>query len=303
MSASTELDPTFVSLLADPRVTLRPPPPSLSMKDYRQRLDRPMAAVAGPAIWSVRSDETEAIRRRIYRPTAQTHGTILFFHGGGFVVGSLDTHDALCRSLAAASGASVVAVEYRLAPEAPFPAACDDCRSALQRVAGIEPGDIGKLAVCGDSAGGYLAAMTALYAARQGIRIDALGLFYPVVAPACETESWRTLGADHMLTRDWMRWAWASYLGDAGSLAADVDLLRADLASLPPTHIITAAFDPLRDEGEALGAAIRTSGGVVTMTRYEGMIHGFASLPMLTPMADRAITEMGRKLFVNNSVD
>jgi acetyl esterase len=286
------LDPAFAALLADPRVTLRPPTPGRTMAAYRDRLDRPMAAVAGPPIFAVAAADTlEGVPLRIYRPAPETETTILFVHGGGFVTGSLDTHDALCRTLATTSGATVVAVGYRLAPEAPRPAALDDCRSALQwTVACFGP----RVALCGDSAGGYLASMTALRAESDGIAVAALGLFYPVVSPSCATDSWVTLGAGHMLTREWMHWAWHTFLGDAASaFGPNADLLATDLSRLPPTHVATAAFDPLRDEGEALAAAIVARGGEATLTCYAGMIHGFASLPMLTPVANRAIASMG----------
>ncbi len=295
MEDPAPLDPAFAALLADPRTALRPPDKGVEMTDYRRRLDRPMVAVVGPEIFSVVAAETaEGVPLRVYRPipgtASNSMAAILFMHGGGFVTGSLDTHDALCRMLAAASGATVIAVGYRLAPEAPWPAALNDCRSALRWAAAA----VGRrIALCGDSAGGYLASMTALHAEAEGVAITALGLFYPVVSPGCATGSWATLGTGYMLTRTWMRWAWRAFLGDA---AVDADLLAVDLRRLPPTHIVTAAFDPLRDEGKALAAAIVAHGGEVTLTCYPGMIHGFASLPAMTPMADRAITEMANAL-------
>jgi acetyl esterase len=285
------LDPAFAALLADPRVTLRPPTLGRTMAAYRDRLDRPMAAVAGPPIFAVAAAETlEGVPLRIYRPAPETETTILFVHGGGFVTGSLDTHNALCRTLAMTSGATVVAVGYRLAPEAPRPAALDDCRSALRwTVTRFDS----RVALCGDSAGGYLASMTALHAEADGTAVAALGLFYPVVSPGCATDSWARLGTGHMLTREWMQWAWNAFLGNG---TADADLLATNLTRLPPTHVVTAAFDPLRDEGEALAEVIAARGGKATLTCYAGMIHGFASLPMLTPTADRAIAAMGRAL-------
>lgn len=248
-----------------------------------------MAATRGPDVRKIATIGVagggRGLRLRVYEEAASTWGTILFVHGGGFVIGSLGTHDALCRSLAVATGARVVAVEYRLAPEHPFPAAREDCLAALGWVdATNEPGH--PVAICGDSAGGYLAVELALTAARP---VSALGLLYPVVASMCATASWEALGTGHLLTRAWMRWAWSAYLG-AG--AADASLLGAGLASLPPTHILTAACDPLRDEGEALAAAIVRAGGCATASRYDGMIHGFASLPALTPRAGDAVAEI-----------
>lgn len=292
------LDPAFADFLADPRVALEPPAEDMTMADYRRRLDRPMAAVSGPSIFAVEDARAVPdVPLRIYRPANDPVSTILFIHGGGFVTGSLDTHDALCRTLASASGADVIAVDYRLAPESPFPAALDDCRAALGWVA--KRG--GTIALCGDSAGGHLATMTALAAARDGIAINALGLFYPVVSPRCDSSSWQRLGVGHMLTECWMRWAWAAYIG--GGDPSKSDLIHTDLRDVPPTHIITAAYDPLRDEGDALARAIRDAGGTATISHYPGMIHGFASLPMLTPSADQAIADMADALLVNVCVD
>lgn len=297
------LDPAFAALLSDPRVALRPPAADTAMAAYRNRLDRPMAAVVGPAGVSVESGVAGGVPLRRYCARATPTGTLIFLHGGGFVVGSLDTHDALCRALAIRSGAAVVAVAYRLAPEAPFPAAPDDCWAVLRAVLEDSPIKGGQIAVCGDSAGAYLATTTALRAGREGIRLDALGLFYPVVSPSCASRSWDRFGNGHMLTRDWMRWAWRGFAGDANPADPTFDLLQADLRGLPPTHILTAEFDPLRDEGEALAKAIRAAGGSATESCYAGMIHGFASLPMLTPKADDAIAEMAHHLIVNNGVD
>lgn len=303
MISAAPLDPAFAAMLADPRVDLRPPADALSIQAYRTRLDAPLAALTGPPIRSVDQARTEGgIDLRFFRPATATDAQILFLHGGGFVAGSLDTHDALCRSLAIASDATVVAVDYRLAPEAPFPAALDDCRAALRYLIDRRPADTAWMAVCGDSAGAHLATMLAIDAASADIRLDALGLFYPVVAPACDTASWQQLGTGHLLTRTWMRWAWSVYRGDTTD-ETTLDLLRRDLAGVAPVHIITAAFDPLRDEGEALAVRIRRAGGRATLSRFEGMIHGFASLPMLTPAADAAIVQMAKALSVNSSVD
>lgn len=286
-------DPAFAPLLDDPRTALRPPADGVSMIEYRCRLDTPMAAVRGPAVATV---ETIAIgtgvRVRVYATSAEPNGTILLLHGGGFVIGSLETHDAMCRTLAVADGARVVAVEYRLAPEYRFPAAPEDCRAALRWLVG-RYGE-GGIALCGDSAGGHLAVGLARYAAAEEIAIAALGLLYPVVMPACDGESWARFGTGHILTRDWMRWAWSAYLGDADPVASQASLLSAALSHLPPTRIIVAECDPLRDEGEALGRSIADAGGTVYLTCASGMIHGFASLPMLSPAAGDVLLELAR---------
>lgn len=249
-----------------------------------------MSAVTGPEGLSVETVDIGSPCRplllRDYRPPFAAPGAILLIHGGGFVIGSLDTHDALCRTLALASGRRVVAVAYRLAPEAPFPAARDDCRAAL---AWLETDADGPIALCGDSAGGHLATRTALDARAGGKVVAALGLLYPVVDPGCAGASWDAYGEGHVLTRDWMRWAWAAYLAGADPADPCFAVLHDDLSRLPPTLVVTAGCDPLRDEGEALVPAIVAAGGRGELRRMDGMIHGFASLPMLTPRADEAI--------------
>ncbi len=186
----------------------------------------------------------------------------------------------------------VVAVGYRLAPEAPFPAAVEDCSEALTWVDRTQPRSGRGVALCGDSAGGHIALGTALRAAHAGLQLAALGLLYPVVDPNCSTDSWKRFGANHILTIEWMRWAWSVYLGGADLSAPEVSLLRANLLALPPTYIVSAGCDPLCDEGEALGAAIVAAGGRATVSRATGMIHGFASLPGLTSKSEMALREL-----------
>lgn len=288
-------DPVFAPLLADPRTALRPPRDGLDLDEYRRRLDTPMAAVRGPDLHAVeilgRDATGVGVPMRVYAPVESPTATILFIHGGGFVMGSLETHDAMCRTLAKATAARVVALDYRLAPESPFPAARDDCRAALHWAA-TTAGAGAPLAICGDSAGGHLAVGTALSVGADGISIAALGLLYPVADPVLASPSWAEFGAAHVLTRAWMAWAWTAYLGGADPALPAFTLRRADLAGLPPTRIVTAACDPLRDEGEALGAAIVAAGGQASVTCTPGMIHGFASLPMLTPVAYTALEDL-----------
>lgn len=289
-------DPAFAQLLADPRSALRPPSADTPIVDYRRRLDAPLASVRGPDVHSVETlgPEVTGCRSvvRIYRALETISGTIMFIHGGGFVVGSLDSHDAMCRSLALASGMRVVAVGYRLAPEAPFPAALEDCSEALAWADRTQPLPGTGIALCGDSAGGHIALGTALQATYSGRQLAALGLLYPVVDPNCSTNSWQRFGTNHILTLEWMRWAWSAYLGSADASAPEISPMRADLSLLPPTYIVSAGCDPLCDEGEALGAAIAAAGGCATVSRASGMIHGFASLPHLTCKSDTALHEL-----------
>ena len=239
-----------------------------------------------------------SIPLRLYRPivNAALQPAILFVHGGGFVIGSLDSHDELCRELALRSGAVVVAVEYSLAPETLFPGALEDCCAALAWLddGGVDLGvDSSRLAICGDSAGGNLAVGTALWAQEQGIALRHIGLIYPALDPGCDSASAHELGSGLILTRAFMQWFWSAYLGEGGDpLDPRVAVATADLAGLPPISLATAEYDPLRDEGEAFAQAARAARVEVIARRYLGMIHGFANMPQMTPVAGRAIADL-----------
>jgi len=223
---------------------------------------------------------------------------LVYFHGGGFVFGNLDTHDAVCRAIAKASGAVVVAVDYRLAPEHKFPAAVDDSYAATKWVAanaerlGI---DAHRIAVGGDSAGGNLATVIALRCRDAGgPALAAQVLIYPVTdVSTFETGSHRELAEGYFLTRAAMEWFTGHYLASADHKRhPEVSpLLAPNLSGLPPALIITAEFDPLRDEGEAYARRIQQAGVPVTVTRYPGMIHGFVSMRGVLSGGRQAIQE------------
>jgi len=240
---------------------------------------------------------------RIYTPDATgPRPVVAYFHGGGFVFCSIETHDGTCRRLANATGSAVVSVEYRLAPECPFPAAIDDCYAATvwSHEHAEELGADGRqLVVAGDSAGGNLAAVVAQMARdRGGPPIAFQVLVYPVIDGACDTPSYTENAEGYFLERQAMQWFWDQYLGPAGN--CDDPLASpnraGDLSGLPPAVVITAEYDPLRDEGEAYAGALEAAGVPVTMLRYDGMIHGFASMPMLFPEADEAMERIGSAL-------
>ena len=223
------------------------------------------------------------LRLRIYRPSNRGPFPLLaFFHGSGFVLCSLDTHDGMCRNLCAGAGCVVVSVDYRLAPEHKYPAGLDDCVFATRWIAdhaGELEGDAGRLAIGGDSAGGNLAAAAALRLRDQGgPPLVGQLLIYPVTdyhTPG--TASYRENAEGYGLTRDTMVWFWDHYLTDAAQ-AADpyVSPLRAsNLANLPPALVQTAEYDPLRDEGEAYAAKLREAGTTATLSRWDGINHGF----------------------------
>jgi acetyl esterase len=233
---------------------------------------------------------------RIYTPASEAPRPVMaYFHGGGFVFCSIDTHDGTCRRLANATGAVVVNVEYRLAPECPFPAATDDCYVATvwtHEHADELGADPSRLVVAGDSAGGNLATVVAQMARERGTPPIAFQvLVYPVIDAACDSPSYAQNAEGYFLEKRDMQWFWDQYLGADGNGADPlVSPCRAtDLSGLPPAVVITAEYDPLRDEGEAYAAALEAAGVPVTMRRYDGMIHGFVSMPMLFPEADEAM--------------
>ena len=297
------VDPCFAELLANPRNAVRPPPSTVPLEKVRQAANIAMQLAPRPAIHAVEDIVAQGpagpLRLRLYRP-ANTPALpiIVFIHGGGFVFGDLDTHDGLCRTLALESGAAVVAVEYRLAPETRFPGAIEDCTAALHCVVrdaqmlGLDPS---RIALCGDSAGGALALATALIARDSGPAIRHVALLYPMVDPHCSSISQTQFATGYMLTQAAMHWFWTCYLGEAtpGPLAA---LLTADLKGLPPIYLATAEYDPLRDEGEALADRLAAAGCSVTRRRYAGMIHGFALMPQLTPWAGQALRDIAHAM-------
>ncbi len=238
---------------------------------------------------------------RIYTPLGASADVLpgfVFYHGGGFVLGDLDSHDDLCRCIANGSGCRVVAVDYRLAPESPFPAAVDDCHAATNYVAahaadfGIDPA---RLAVGGDSAGGNLAAVICQLAkAEGGPNIAYQLLIYPVTQLAAdeETRSMRENAQGYFLEKDSMDWFTRLYCPD---LKHRTDprlspLLAKDLAGLPPAYVVTAGFDPLRDEGRDYAEKLDAAGVPVTYANYPGMVHGFFSMRSLIPKAREAVS-------------
>jgi acetyl esterase len=222
---------------------------------------------------------------RVYRPPRDgLLPALVYYHGGGWVLCSLDTHDNVCRALANRVGCVVVSVDYRLAPEHRYPAAPEDCYAAAcwvaERGAALRV-DAARVAVGGDSAGGNLSAVVALMAReRGGPRLAAQLLVYPITNDDFETASYKENAEGYLLTRSMMRWFFRHYLADPGRSSEPwVSPLRAArLDGLPPAHVITAEFDPLRDEGEAYAERLRRAGVPTTLERYDGMFHGFFSM-------------------------
>jgi len=238
-------------------------------------------------------------RARCYTPTSDGRAlpVVAYFHGGGWVFMGIETHDRICRRLANATGALVVSVDYRLAPEHRFPAALEDCEAAtawLAHHADQLGGDPTRLVVAGDSAGGNLAASVALRARTVGPPLAAQVLIYPVCDAARDTASYRENGDGYLLTADDMAWFWECYLGPDGDPAdAFASPLRAaNLGGLPPALVITGEFDPLRDEGEAYARRLDGFDVPVELHRFEGMVHGFLGMDALVPEADTAMARI-----------
>jgi len=240
---------------------------------------------------------------RLYAPAgAGPHPALVFYHGGGWVIGDLDTHDGLCRTLSNAAGCIVASVDYRLAPETKYPAAAEDSYAALVWLAanaarlGIDPR---RIAVGGDSAGGNLSTVVALMARdRKGPALAAQILIYPVTDHNLDTPSYHENATGYVLTREGMRWFWRHYLvrEEQGQEPLASPLRAASLAGLPSALVITAACDPLRDEGEAYAARLRDAGVPVTLTRYDGMFHGFIRMTRFLDKARAAVDEVAGSL-------
>ena len=299
------LDPALKAFLDSPLAQV-PPVEALTAQALRAMLKQYPAPVLAPPIHAAEDLQLPGaagpLRVRLYRPSPATDlPLIVFFHGGGFVFCDLDVYDDLCRFLANFSGCALASVEYRLAPETRFPGPLEDCYSALRQLAERASSlrlDGSRLAVAGDSAGGNLAAATALVARDRGgppLRYQAL--IYPALEPACSSVSQRAFANGYLLSQAVMQWYWNCYLSSPLDAAQPYAApLTAQLSGLPAATIVTAEFDPLRDEGEAYADRLRAAQVAVVGRRYLGMIHGFASLPYLTPVALRALADVGADL-------
>ena len=306
------LDPQAANVIDLVVKSGRPPYHLLSPKEARRMFleTRPASTPPAPQIGAVRDVQADGplgtIPLRVYRPAGVPDTTRLpvhvFFHGGGWVIGDIGTHDVVCRQITAEAGISVISVDYRLAPEHKFPAAVDDAWAATRWIVAhaAELGvDAGLLSVGGDSAGGNLAAVVALLARDAGApKISLQVLVYPVTDLSAESKSYADLADGYMLTRESMRWFRAQYLTkEEEALDWRVSPLRAtSLAGVAPALVITAGFDPLRDEGEAYARKLREAGVSVDAVCFGGMIHGFVPMGRLIDTAFRGVTLIASSL-------
>lgn len=297
------LDPQAQAVLSAMAAMPAPDFTTLRAADYRAALAAMPAFAPGDAVAAQRDLTIDGaagpLKARLYRPEEGTARLplVVYFHGGGFVVCGLDSHDNICRSLARRAGALVLSVDYRLAREAPFPAAADDAVAAVRWAAahaadlGADPG---KLAVAGDSAGGNLAAVACQQLRGSGIALRHQLLLYPYLdctAAATGAASYQACREGYFLSAAELAWYRAQYLPDPAD-AADVrasPLCQRDLHGLPPATIITAEYDPLRDQGEAYGASLARAEVSATICRWPGQFHGFMSMQGMIDAAGEAL--------------
>ena len=306
------LDPQIQTFLDQLAASGLPPLEALTPREARLQMEAGTLMLGRlPAVG--RSEDQAApgpsgpIRLRLTAPAATDPlPALVYFHGGGWVSGSLFSHEHLCRALTLASGLAVISVNYRLAPEHPYPAAVDDAEAATRWVAG-HAADLGldpaRLAVGGDSAGGNLAAVVARRLRDRGLDrggppLAAQLLLYAATDADFDTPSYLANADGYMLTRAGMMWYWDHYLPDRARRSdPDAAPLRAEhLAGLPPAVVVTAEFDPLRDEGEAYARRLADAGVPVRAFSYDGLIHGFLRRYRLLDRGQPAIDEIARAL-------
>jgi acetyl esterase len=301
------MDPGLAGFLAQAAAQGHPPMESLPPEVGRQ-IYRDMAAGLGLLPPAVATEDRSIagpggpLPLRIYHPDVSgTLPALLYVHGGGFVIGDLETHDAVCRTLCHDVAAVVVAVDYRLAPEHPFPAAVDDVVCALQWLsthARELRADPSRIAVAGDSAGAQLATVACLHTAGT-VKPRALGLIYPVAQHHSEPSASMVENEGKFLTHGIMQWFIDSYLGGRSELARHPDfaLLSAPtLATLPPSWVATMGHDPLRDEGHALAQRIQQAGVATEHRHYPGAIHACIHFTAVSPLGGQVLSDLAQWL-------
>jgi acetyl esterase len=299
-----DVDPQVAAYLERLRVLDLPPLQELTPEQARANFAASIDPLFGPVdeVFAVDDLVADSVPLRVDRPddAGGPSPALVFFHGGGWVVGSIETHDGTTRALANRSGCIVVSVDYRVAPDHRFPAAIDDAWTATTWVIdhaeelGIDPA---RVAVGGDSSGGNLAAAVARRARDAGVPIAFQLLVYPVTDHSFDTASYDEFSEGYSLTREGMRWYWSQYLGDADGSDPDASPLRAaNLSGLAPAFVASAGLDPLRDESEAYARRLEEAGVPTTLVRYDGMIHGFLRMPAIIDRAADALDDLAAVL-------
>jgi len=282
------LDPDVERYLSDVAETT--PIPDKPLATLRREYDAAAPGLFGPVphVKSVEDHDADGVPVRVYRPAGGERAALVYLHGGGWVLGGLESHGPLCQTLAARSGQAVVAVDYRLAPEHRYPAAVEDAWTAFR----WSQERFDQLAVGGDSAGGHLSATVARRARDAGLTLALQALVYPATDHGCEWPSYRQYTTGPAFHTAEMRWFWEQFLDDpARAGEPDCSPLRADdLSGLAPALVLTAEHDPLRDEGEAYADGLRQAGVPVTLRRYDGLIHGFLRMPGVIARADEVVS-------------
>ncbi len=299
-----QLDPVIAQLLEAAKG--QPPLESLSVADARASMNQRVELLKPFAPATIETQDmaipTPAgpLPIRLYRQpgVAGPLPVVVWLHGGGWVLGSIETHDNVCRFLAQEGPLLVVSVDYRLAPEFRSPAQQEDAFSALQWVSAeiaAHGGDPARIIVGGDSAGGTLAALAAIEAHTSGLALAGQLLVYPVTDFPADAMASYAQNAEFGLTREAMEWFWAHWLAESAGPDAKTAPLRApDLSNLPPAYVITASHDVLRDEGVAFAGRLEAAGALAVHDAVEGVIHGFFSMPGLAPVATATVQRAAR---------
>jgi acetyl esterase len=289
------LDPQIAPLIEASNAAAAELPPiwKQTVQDRRQAYQA-LSDVAGPGPELDRVDDTKiaGVPCRIYANEG-SHGILVFIHGGGYVIGDLETHDQPCRQLALESGATVIAVHYRLAPEHPFPAGIDDAWAVLTELDATRDqyGANAKLALTGDSAGGNFSAVLALMARDSGLDLAAQLLVYPAVDVNDDSPSMTENGEGYLLTSEIIAWFSHNYAPDPSDWRAS-PLHAESHEAVAPAVVITAQYDPLRDQGILYANKLKAAGVEVTHTNYDGMVHAFFQLSPLCDAGKAAITQI-----------
>jgi acetyl esterase len=301
-----ELDPQIRKVLDDAEASGTPPVQELTPDEVRANLAASFAKLFGPVdeVHSVEDADADGVPVRIYRPveTHEPSTALVYFHGGGFVAGSVEVYDPITRAFAKRAGCVVISVDYRLAPEHRYPAALDDAWTATKWVTSNAEAlklDPMKIGVGGDSAGGTLAAICARRARDHGIALATQLLLYPITTHDLNTPSYSLFSEGYLLTRDAMNWYWKQYLGEGAEGSEDPDISPAaerDLRRLPRAIVVTAEADVLRDEAEAYAQRLFVSTVETEGYRYDGMVHGFLRMAGAVDRSNQALDEISESL-------